>query len=104
MSMSVENSYMEMEPNIVKAKFIVTNLRIYTLEFDQNIQMKELKTMIQVAAHLKKTISVYYVMVKNIQVTMKKLLIPYFQIKNWLFLIFKKVKAKLSMKLNFFSK
>ncbi len=54
MSMSVENSYMEMEPNIVKAKFIVTNLRIYTLEFDQNIQMKELKTMIQVAAHLKK--------------------------------------------------
>ena len=47
-------SMMEMEPNIVKAQFIVTNLRIYTLEFDQNIKMKELKTMIQVAAHLKK--------------------------------------------------
>ena len=48
------DSYMEMEPNIVKAKFIVTNSRIYTLEFDQNIQMKELKTMIRVAAHLRK--------------------------------------------------
>ena len=48
------DSYMEMEPNIVKAKFIVTNTRIYTLEFDQNIQMKELKTMIRVAAHLRK--------------------------------------------------
>jgi len=45
---------MEMEPNIVKAQFIVTNTRIYTLEFDQNIEMKELKTMIRVAAHLKK--------------------------------------------------
>ena len=48
------DSYMDMEPNIVKAKFIVTNSRIYTLEFDQNIQMKELKTMIRVAAHLRK--------------------------------------------------
>ena len=48
------SSYMDMEPNIVKAKFIVQSVRIYTLEFDQNIQMKELKTMIQVAAHLKK--------------------------------------------------
>ena len=50
MSMSI----MEMEPNIVKAQFMVTNTRIYTLEFDQNIQMKELKTMIRVAAHLRK--------------------------------------------------
>ena len=49
-----ESSYMQMEPNIVKAKFIVTNTRFYTLDFDQNIQMKELKVMIQVAAHLKR--------------------------------------------------
>ena len=34
------------EPNIRKAKFIVTSDRIYTLEFDQNIEMQELKTMI----------------------------------------------------------
>ena len=45
---------MEIEPNIVKAKFIVSNNRIYTLDFDQNIQMKELKVMIKVAAHLQK--------------------------------------------------
>ena len=45
---------MDMEPNIVKAQFIVTNTRIYTLEFDQDIEFRELKTMIQVAAHLKK--------------------------------------------------
>ena len=42
------------EPNIRKAKFIVTSDRIYTLEFDQNIEMQELKTMIQKAAHLRK--------------------------------------------------
>ena len=49
------SSCLDMEPNIVKAKFILANTsRIYTLEFDQNIQMKELKAMIQVAAHLKK--------------------------------------------------
>ena len=42
------------EPNIVKAQFIKTASRIYTLEFDQNIEMKELKIMIQMAAHLKK--------------------------------------------------
>lgn len=48
-----ESSY-DFEPNVVKAKFIFENGRIYTLEFDQNIKMKELKTMIQVAAHLKK--------------------------------------------------
>ena len=45
---------MDIEPNIVKAQFIITNSRIYTLEFDQNIEFRELKTMIQVAAHLKK--------------------------------------------------
>lgn len=45
----------DLEPNIVKARFIVGGTqRSYSLEFDQNIQMKELKTMIQVAAHLKK--------------------------------------------------
>ena len=48
------DSLMECEPNIVKAQFIVSNSRIYTLEFDQNIEFRELKTMIQVAAHLKK--------------------------------------------------
>ena len=48
------DSIMDIEPNIVKAQFIVTNSRIYTLEFDQNIEFRELKTMIQVAAHLKK--------------------------------------------------
>ena len=42
-----------MEPNIVKAKFIVSEKRIYTLEFDQDIEMKELKVMIRVAAHLR---------------------------------------------------
>ena len=48
-----ESSY-DFEPNIVKAKFLIDDRRIYSLEFDQNIQMKELKIMIQVAAHLKK--------------------------------------------------
>ena len=42
------------EPNIRQAQFIVSNTRIYTLEFDHNLQMKELKLMIQVAAHLKR--------------------------------------------------
>ena len=41
------------EPNIVKAQFTVTPTRIYNLEFDQNISMSELKTMIQKAAHLR---------------------------------------------------
>ena len=50
----MESSLMDIEPNIVKAQFIITNSRIYTLEFDQNIEFRELKTMIQVAAHLKK--------------------------------------------------
>ena len=42
------------EPNIRKAKFYINEKRIYTLEFDHNIQMKELKLMIQKAAHLKR--------------------------------------------------
>ena len=42
------------EPNIVKAQFIISPSRIYTLEFDQNISMNELKMMIQKAAHLSK--------------------------------------------------
>lgn len=50
----MDSTFTDLEPNIVKAKFIVTNTRVYNLEFDQNIQMKELKIMIQVAAHLKK--------------------------------------------------
>ena len=41
------------EPNIVKAKFILSPKRIYELEFDQNILMSELKLMIQKAAHLR---------------------------------------------------
>ena len=41
------------EPNIVKAEFIVSNKKRYTLEFDQNITMTELKLMIQKAAHLR---------------------------------------------------
>ena len=42
------------EPNIRKAKFYLNEKRIYTLDFDHNIQMKELKLMIQKAAHLKR--------------------------------------------------
>ena len=49
---SDNNSFQE--PNIRKAKFIVSSSRIYTLEFDQNIEMQELKIMIQKAAHLSK--------------------------------------------------
>ena len=49
-----EPSIYDLEPNIVKAKFIMEAARMYNLEFDQNIQMKELKLMIQMAAHLKK--------------------------------------------------
>ena len=47
---SLKNNYKE--PNIVKAQFIFSPNRIYTLEFDQNITMHELKIMIQKAAHL----------------------------------------------------
>ena len=42
------------EPNIRKAKFLFPSGKTYTLDFDQNIQMMELKTMIQKAAHLRK--------------------------------------------------
>ena len=41
------------EPNIVKAKFVLSRAKIYTLEFDQNITMNKLKYMIQKAAHLR---------------------------------------------------
>ena len=41
------------EPNIVKAQFILSQTKIYTLEFDHNITMSELKIMIQRAAHLR---------------------------------------------------
>ena len=77
----VDDSSYDFEPNIVKAQFFVGNSRIYTLDFDQNIQMKELKIMIQVAAHLKKIISYLFVMVKNIANIMKKLLNLYSLIK-----------------------
>ena len=42
------------DPNIKQAKFILPSGRTYTLEFDHNVQMKELKIMIQKAAHLRK--------------------------------------------------
>jgi len=45
---------MDIEPNIVKAQFLISTKRQYTLEFDQNIEFRELKEMIRVAAHLKK--------------------------------------------------
>ena len=51
---SLRSSYDFKEPNIRKAKFILPNQRIYTLDFDHNIQMQELKLMIQKAAHLRK--------------------------------------------------
>ena len=84
--MSINNmlsdSIIGVQPNIVKAQFIVTESRIYTLEFDQNIQMKELKIMIQVAAHLKKKISAYFMKVKNIPNIMMNHLNHFFQMKN----------------------
>ena len=51
---SLNSSYDSREPNIRKAQFILPNERIYTLDFDHNIQMQELKLMIQKAAHLRK--------------------------------------------------
>ena len=50
--LSGSNSFIE--PNIIKAKFIFNQNRIYTLEFDQNIQMSEMKSMIEKAAHIRK--------------------------------------------------
>ena len=47
----INNCYKE--PNIVKAKFVLSPQKIYTLDFDQNISMSELKLMIQKAAHLR---------------------------------------------------
>ena len=51
-SLSDNNALQELR--IRKARFIISSDRIYTLEFDQNIEIQELKTMIQKAAHLKK--------------------------------------------------
>jgi len=50
----IKNQNQEENPNIIKAKFIISSNRIYTLDFDHNIQMQELKLMIQKAAHLSK--------------------------------------------------
>ena len=50
--LSGNDSYIE--PNIRKAKFILSTSRSYQLEFDHNIEMQKLKMMIQKAAHLKK--------------------------------------------------
>ncbi len=41
------------EPTIVEAKFIISPERKYSLEFDQNINMQELKLMIAKASHLR---------------------------------------------------
>ena len=51
---SINTSYDDREPNIRKAQFTISSTRIYTLDFDHNIQMQELKLMIQKAAHLKR--------------------------------------------------
>ena len=51
---SLNNPYKVLEPSISKAKFILPNQRIYTLDFDHNITMEELKLMIQKAAHLRR--------------------------------------------------
>ncbi len=48
------DSIMGIELKIVKAQFILSTTRIYNLEFDKDIEMRELKKMIQMAAHLKK--------------------------------------------------
>ena len=50
--LSSSNSFIE--PNIIKAQFFFSPSRIYSLEFDQNIQMNEMKSMIEKAAHLRK--------------------------------------------------
>ena len=50
----IEDPLNSKDPSIRKAKFIFPNERIYTLDFDHNIQMQELKLMIQKAAHLRK--------------------------------------------------
>ena len=51
---TISSSFEAREPNIRKAKFILPNERIYTLDFDHNIEMQELKLMIQKAAHLRR--------------------------------------------------
>lgn len=49
----MRDSMMDVEPGIVQAKFYLNETRIYSLDFDQNIEMKDLKKMIKAAAHLK---------------------------------------------------
>ena len=75
----INDNYPYEEPNIRKAQFIRSLNRIYTLEFDQNIEMQELKIMIQKAAHLKKILLVYIAKERIILNIMMKLLILYFQ-------------------------
>ena len=53
-STSINSSKESIDPCIRQAQFYLPNKRIYTLDFDQNIQMYELKLMIQKAAHLRK--------------------------------------------------
>jgi len=48
------DSFNSLEPIIRKAQFIIPNRGSYTLDFDHNISMDELKLMIQKAAHLKR--------------------------------------------------
>ena len=55
------------EPFIRKAKFVVTEKRVYTLDFDQNIEMEELKMMIEKAAHLHK--NSYGLFIKGVDYT-----------------------------------
>ena len=50
--MSLNASYEKLDSNIRKAKFILQNNRTYTLEFDHNIQIKDLKILLQKIAHL----------------------------------------------------
>ena len=54
MMSGLSSSFEVREPNIRKAKFIMPNGRIYIIDFDQNITMKELKLLIQKAAHLRR--------------------------------------------------
>ena len=69
------------EPNIRKAKFTIGSKRFYTLEFDQNIEMQELKPMSKRRHILRKILLVYSVKEQITPVTQMKHLILYFQIK-----------------------
>ena len=52
--MSIQN-YPYDEPSLIKARFKKSNGNIYELEFEDNIQMKDLKVMIKKAAHMRDT-------------------------------------------------